>query len=84
MKLTTLTLIFLLTLTSSIWAVDPPPDGGYPNFTTAEGQQALQNVLPSATSNTAVGFNALGSTTTGSYKTGTLFSEERAIFIIPI
>lgn len=71
MKLPILTLLFLLSLTCPIWAVDPPPDGGYPNFTTAEGQQALQNVLPSATSNTALGFNALGSTTTGSYNTAT-------------
>jgi hypothetical protein len=23
-------------------AVSPPPDGGYPNFTTAEGDHALQ------------------------------------------
>jgi hypothetical protein len=35
-------------------AVAPPPDGGYPNFTTAEGQNALFN-LTTGSANTAVG-----------------------------
>jgi hypothetical protein len=29
-------------------AVVPPPDGGYPNFNTAEGQNALFSVSPPA------------------------------------
>ena len=29
-------------------AVVPPPDGGYPNFTTAEGQNALKNLTTGA------------------------------------
>jgi hypothetical protein len=35
-------------------AVVPPPDGGYPNFTTAEGQNALFSLTTGA-ANTAVG-----------------------------
>ena len=35
-------------------AVSPPPDGFYPNFTTAEGQNALQSLTTGA-GNTALG-----------------------------
>ena len=41
-------------LLSGIQAVVPAPDGGYPNFTTAEGQQALFS-LTTGSANTAVG-----------------------------
>src|SRR5437868_9531938 len=53
-------------------AVNPPPDGGYPNANTAEGDNALLN-LTTGTQNTAVGFSALGSNTTGSRNTATGF-----------
>src|SRR6476620_8976096 len=46
-------------------AVSPPPDGGYPNFNTAEGDLSLLS-LTSGTANTAVGYQALASLTTGS------------------
>ena len=49
-------------------AVDPPPDGGYPNQNTAEGEDALFS-LTTGTDNTAIGFNALFSNTTGSRNT---------------
>ena len=39
-------------------AVSPPPDGGYPNFTTAEGQKALFS-LTTGSFNTATGAGAL-------------------------
>jgi hypothetical protein len=39
-------------------AVFPPPDGGYPNNTTAEGQNALFSLM-TGTDNTAVGANAM-------------------------
>ena len=45
-------------------AVVPAPDGGYPNFNTAEGTNALFS-LTSGAGNTAIGFNALFHTTTG-------------------
>ena len=51
-------------------AVNPPPDGGYPNLNTAEGDFALFS-LTSGQSNTAIGFNALGDNTTGSRNTAT-------------
>ena len=51
-------------------AVTPAPDGGYPGFNTAEGDNALQS-LTSGTSNTAIGFDALFSNTTGSNNTAT-------------
>ena len=51
-------------------AVVPPPDGGYPNFTTAEGQKALQSLTTGA-ANTAVGWYSLFSDTAGSFNTAT-------------
>src|SRR5438552_1417584 len=50
-------------------AVVPPPDGGYANFTTAEGQNALFS-LTSGAANTAVGWFSLKSVATGSFNTG--------------
>jgi hypothetical protein len=50
-------------------AVVPPPDGGYANFTTAEGTNALLS-LTSGAANTGVGWSALLSVTTGSFNTG--------------
>ena len=49
--------------------VNPPPDGGYPNFTTAEGQQALRR-LTSGIGSSAFGWRSLFSVTTASYNTG--------------
>jgi len=51
-------------------AVVPPPDGGYPNFTTAEGQKALFS-LTTGFANTAVGWYSLSSNTAGSFNTAT-------------
>ena len=51
-------------------AVVPPPDGGYPNFTTAEGQNALFSLATGA-ANTAVGWRSLFSDTEGSFNTAT-------------
>src|SRR5436190_23778812 len=50
-------------------AVSPAPDGGYPNFTTAEGQKALFN-LTTGSANTAVGWYSLFSDAAGSFNTG--------------
>src|SRR6266403_416588 len=49
-------------------AVVPPPDGGYPNFTTAEGDNALRS-LTTGVGNTAIGTFSLSSVTTGSFNT---------------
>jgi hypothetical protein len=49
-------------------AVVPPPDGGYPGFNTAEGQNALLS-LTSGVANTAVGWFSLESNTDGSFNT---------------
>jgi len=49
-------------------AVVPPPDGGYPNFTTAEGDHALQ-ALTLGVGNTAIGTFSSFSVTTGSFNT---------------
>jgi uncharacterized coiled-coil protein SlyX len=51
-------------------AVVPPPDGGYPNFTTAEGTKALQS-LTTGSANTAVGWYSLFSNAEGSFNTAT-------------
>jgi hypothetical protein len=49
-------------------AVAPPPDGGYPGFNTAEGQNALFG-LTTGVANTAVGWFSLFSNTDGSFNT---------------
>jgi hypothetical protein len=49
-------------------AVSPPPDGGYPNFNTAEGQNTLLR-LTTGTANTAVGWSSLKSNTDGTFNT---------------
>src|SRR5207302_2748474 len=57
-------------LLPTLRAVTPPPDGGYPNFNTAEGDDALFS-LTTGFDNTAIGFNALFSNTTGGGNTAT-------------
>src|SRR5882757_743662 len=49
-------------------AVNPPPDGCYPNSTTAEGCKAL-NSLTTGAANTAVGWFSLFGTSSGSFNT---------------
>ena len=49
-------------------AVTPPPDGGYPGFNTAEGDNALFS-LTTGTNNTATGSSALALNTTGIHNT---------------
>ena len=50
------------------FGVSPPPDGGYPNKNTAEGQDVLFS-LTNGTSNTANGFSALKANTNGDRNT---------------
>ncbi len=49
-------------------AVSPAPDGCFPNFTTAEGCDAL-SLLTTGAGNTALGWHSLFSDTTGSFNT---------------
>ena len=51
-------------------AVTPPPDGGYPNQNTAEGEDALFDVT-FGLNDTAIGYHALYGDTTGNYNTAT-------------
>src|SRR5262249_40058903 len=60
---------FAQRLAPSAFGVVPPPDGGYPNFTTAEGQNALQH-LTSGAANTGLGWYSLFSAGAGSANTG--------------
>ena len=53
---------------STVRALNPPPDGGYPGFNTAEGQKALFS-LTSGVGNAAVGWYSLFSNTDGSFNT---------------
>ena len=66
-----------LAFSENAFAVSPPPDGGYPNQTTAEGDSALFSLTTGA-NNTATGFQALYSDTIGRENTaigaGALFS----------
>ena len=59
-----------LALAAKVQAVSPPPDGGYPNFTTAEGQNALFSLTTGA-ANTAVGWFSLWGNATGEFNTAT-------------
>jgi trimeric autotransporter adhesin len=67
---------FALSPAPKAFGVSPPPDGGYPNLNTAEGNSALFS-LTSGYSNTAVGNQALYSTTTGA---GNTANGDRALF----
>jgi len=61
-----------LPLSPTARAVDPPPDGGYLNQNTAEGDGALFSLdTTTGLNNTAIGFNALYSLTTSSEDTVT-------------
>jgi hypothetical protein len=52
--------LLCLGLLPNAQAVNPPPDGGYPGFNTAEGQNALLNLdVTGGLGNTAVGWFAL-------------------------
>jgi hypothetical protein len=59
-----------LALLPAVRAVSPPPDGGYPNSCTAEGDLALF-ALTTGGFNTAIGNSALNHNTTGKYNTAT-------------
>jgi Chaperone of endosialidase len=68
------TLLILLTFvwfapSPQAFGVVPPPDGGYANFTTAEGTKALLH-LTSGVANTGLGWSSLLNVTTGSFNTG--------------
>jgi trimeric autotransporter adhesin len=63
-------LLACLAISPMTHAVVPPPDGGYPGFTTAEGTNALQS-LTTGSANTAVGWHSLFSNTDGSFNTAT-------------
>ena len=65
-----MTLVFLATGDQKLQAVLPPPDGGYPGFNTAEGQNALFS-LTTGSANTAVGWYSLFSNAEGSFNTAT-------------
>ena len=57
------------TLLPGARAVTPPPDGCYPNFTTAEGCDALSSLTTGA-GNTGLGWRALFTDSTGNFNTG--------------
>ena len=59
-----------LALVPAARALRPPPDGGYPNETTAEGDGVLFS-LTTGEGNTALGSNALHDNTTGNSNTAT-------------
>jgi Chaperone of endosialidase len=56
-------------LMSRVQAVVPPPDGCYPNYTTAEGCNAL-NFLTTGAGNSGLGWYSLYFNSTGSFNTG--------------
>ena len=61
-------ILVCFTLATTVFAVSPAPDGGYPGNNTAEGSFALLN-LTAGMSNTAVGFKTLYQNTTSNYNT---------------
>jgi hypothetical protein len=73
LTLLSLTILAVTCLTFSPRAqaqLSPPPDGGYPGETTAEGDGALFS-LTGGIDNTAAGFHALNMNTYGFYNTAT-------------
>ena len=67
--MTILPVVACLALLPAAQAVSPAPDGCYPNFTTAEGCNAL-NFLTTGAGNSGLGWYALFSDSTGSFNTG--------------
>src|SRR5215472_10736792 len=61
-------LLGCIAFSPSARAVNPPPDGGYANFNTAEGTNALFS-LTTGVGNTALGRNALHNDTSGQSNT---------------
>jgi hypothetical protein len=72
-----------LAFSANAQAVNPPPDGGYPNGNTAEGTNSLFS-LTTGVWNTALGFEALNNDTAGGKNTATglraLFSDTTGSF----
>src|SRR5213595_3007567 len=64
-----LAVLACLALSPGARAVSPAPDGCFPNFTTAEGCDALSSLTTGA-GNTALGWRSLFLNTTGSFNTG--------------
>jgi len=60
--------LICLALSPVAYAVVPAPDGGYPGFTAAEGNSALQH-LTTGVGNTATGWHSLFANTTGNLNT---------------
>jgi len=56
-------------LSPAVQAVSPAPDGCYPNFTTAEGCDALK-FLTAGVGNTGLGWRSLFSNSSGNFNTG--------------
>ena len=65
---TSLLLFVFLLLLPPAQGVVPPPDGGYPGFNTAEGENSLSS-LTTGVGNTGVGWFSLWGNTDGSYNT---------------
>ena len=61
-------LLIAFALLQSVYAVVPPPDGGYPGFNTAEETNALKH-LTTGIGNAAVGWSSLLNNTDGSFNT---------------
>lgn len=68
MKTSALAFLVVFGFTTATFALTPPPGGGYPNETTALGDDALLS-LTTGSGNTALGFQALHSSTVGSSNT---------------
>jgi hypothetical protein len=65
-------LLACFALLPTVQAIMPPPDGGYPNGVTAEGEDALFNLSPSpffSQDSTAIGFHALFSSVSSFFDT---------------
>jgi hypothetical protein len=73
MKIRIQSILIIITLLlpglAQLGAVSPAPDGCYPNFTTAEGCDAL-SLLTTGAGNTALGWRSLFFDSTGSFNTG--------------
>jgi hypothetical protein len=62
-------ILALVGAAATAFAVDPPPDGGYPLQNTAEGEDALFSLDNSGKENTAIGYQAMYSATNAAENT---------------
>ena len=83
-----LTFLCVSIIGSTALAINPPPDGGYPNQNTAEGEDALFHFILGGGDNVAIGYRALFTSVGGQQNTAigseALYNQTESLFNMAI